>query len=457
MSSDPQGDQESSRRELLRIWGPVVLLGIVAFGYTFSRLEPAAPSQLTLATGGQQGAYYHFGGEYREVLAREGFELEVLETAGSPENLRRLLAGEVDLALLQGGVADAADYPGLESLGSLFFEPLWVFHRADLEVETLTDLIGKRVAVGGEGSGSEVLARQLLADNDIDESAAELVHLGSGAAAEALERGEIDAAFFVASASASYVERLLASGGVELLSLRRYRAYRVRHPFLSPVILGEGVIDLDENLPPRNIQMVAAAATLVARKDLHHALVPALIEALGSVHGGHDLFNDAGTFPSARFVEFPLKSEAAHYLENGPSFLYRILPYRTAASADRLKILLVPFIPLLLVVFKMAPPLYRWRIRSRIYRWYENLRALDHLLLMEPTPEAARRALETLEGVEKEITEVSVPLSYMDEFYNLRLHLELIERKLAEILSVARASRDAEARSESLSETRVET
>ncbi|MEO1088841.1 MAG: C4-dicarboxylate ABC transporter substrate-binding protein, partial [Acidobacteriota bacterium] len=274
----------------------------------------------------------------------------------------------------------------------------------------------------------------------------ERLPLGGAEAAEALEAGEVDAAFFVASASAAYVERLLAAEGVEVMSLRRSRAYRVRHPFLSPVVLGEGVVDLDENLPARDVQMVAAAATLVAKRDLHHALVPVLIDALESVHGGPDLFADAGSFPSERFVDVPLKSEAAHYLENGPSFLYRFLPYRTAAAVDRLKILILPFIPLLLVMFKLAPPVYRWRIRSRIYRWYEDLRELDEMLLTETTPEQAEQALERMEILEKEITEVTVPLSYMDEFYSLRLHVELIERKLADELADARRAR-AERRS----------
>jgi len=171
--------------------------------------------------------------------------------------------------------------------------------------------------------------------------------------------------------------------------------------------------------------------------------VPVLFDALEAGHGGPDRFPEGGRFPSTQFVDLPLKQEAAHYLENGPSFLYRILPYRTAAAVDRLKILILPFIPLFLVVFKMAPPLYRWRIRSRIYRWYEDIRELDYLLLTEPTPVRAREALERMEILEKEITEVTVPLSYMDEFYSLRLHLELIERKLAGILGEARAERAA--------------
>ncbi|MEM6795065.1 MAG: TAXI family TRAP transporter solute-binding subunit [Acidobacteriota bacterium] len=437
-SGRDSSDKAASRWELVRLWGPIALLAIAAFAYTFTRLEPPAPRQLTLATGGQGGAYFGYGQAYGEHLARFGFELEVLETAGSVENLALLEAGEVDLALLQGGVTDPETSPDLEVLGSLFFEPFWVFYRADAVVERLTDLSGKRLAIGPEGSGTRVLAKPLLADNDVDEGNTTLLPLAGAQAAQALEAGEVDAVFFVASAEASYVERLLGAEGIELLSLRRYRAYKVRHPFLSPVILGEGVIDLDDNLPPRDVQMVAAASTLAARKNLHHALVPVLVEAMENVHGGPDLFSEAGRFPSHLLSQLPVKQEAAHYLENGPSFLYRILPYRTATTVDRLKILLLPFIPLLLVVFKMAPPVYRWRIRSRIYRWYEDLRELDSMLLASPSTPEVRRALHRLDDLEKEITEVTVPLSYMDEFYNLRMHVKLIDQKLLDLLVATR-------------------
>ncbi|MEO1087368.1 MAG: TAXI family TRAP transporter solute-binding subunit, partial [Acidobacteriota bacterium] len=161
-------DKQATRAELLRIWGPVVLLGIAAFAYTFTKLEPPAPRQLTLAAGSEGGAYFAFANQYREYLAENDFELTVLETGGSLDNLSRLASGEADLALLQGGVPPGDDLDGtIESLGSLFFEPLWVFHRADLPVERLTDLAGLRLAIGGPGSGTKVLANQLLEDNDI--------------------------------------------------------------------------------------------------------------------------------------------------------------------------------------------------------------------------------------------------------------------------------------------------
>lgn len=455
-------DRGMDRGEFLRVWGPVIVLAVIALAYTFSKLEPPAPEHLTLAAGSPGGAYFTFAEEYREILGREGFELELVETAGGQENLRLLRDGEVDLAILQGGLAADADVGadvegalpedddesgGPRSLGSVFFEPVWVFHRAELEVGRLGDLAGRRVAVGAEGSGTRVLARQLLSENGVESGAEDGVQIVGPPfpqAADALVAGEIDAAFFVASAEAPYVRRLLAEPGVKLLPFRRARAYQIRHPFLSRVVLGEGALDLETNLPPRDVPLVAAAASIGARPDLHHALTPLLVEAMTEVHGGGGLFTDPGTFPTARWTDLPMQTEAAHYLENGPSFLYRYLPYRTAASMDRLKILLLPFVPLLLVVFKMAPPLYRWRIRSKIYRWYDDLRQIDRFLLDEPHPQSdAERIDEHLDRVrdlDRELSaEVSVPLSYMDELYSLRLHVGLIEEKLEELA----AERDA--------------
>ena len=423
----------SVQAEWLKVWAPVVLLAVVTFGYAFSKLEPPAPKHLKIASGGSTGAYFQFAGGYAEILKQHGYELEVLETQGSVDNLERLLAGEVDLAIVQGGVANSQDHAGVEALTALFFEPIWIFHRADSAFERISDLEGTRIAIGSEGSGTRVAALELLADNGIRTEQAELLPSGGDGAAEALLNGEIDAAIFVTNSAAQYIRLLLADERVTLMPIRRHRAYRIRHPFLSSVVLGEGVVDLDENLPPRDVPLVAAAASLVASKDLHHALVPLLIQAAEQVHGSGGMFKEPGYFPSHRHLDLPVNEEAAHFLENGLSFIYNLLPYRTAVSVDRLKILLLPFIPLLLIVFKMAPPLYRWRIRSKIYRWYEDLRELDHLLLADPSKEEVDRALEVVSRLELEVTEVSVPLSYMDEFYNLRVHIELIEKKLAEL------------------------
>ncbi|MEM9597553.1 MAG: TAXI family TRAP transporter solute-binding subunit, partial [Acidobacteriota bacterium] len=335
--------------------------------------------------------------------------------------------------------------------GSVFLEPLWVFHRRSLEVSLLSDLRGRSLAVGAEGSGTQALVRELLGENGIhgdpgddaetpaDDGGATtpptlLVPLGSADAIVALRSGEVDAAFFVTSARASYLPDLLDDESFALMPFRRYRAYHVRHPFLTHVVLGEGVLDLRENLPAQDVPLLAAAASLVAHRNLHHALVPLLVAAQEEVHRDGGLFEDAGTFPATRWSDLPLRKEAFHYIENGPSFLYRVLNYRTAAAVDRLKILLLPFIPLLLVVFKAAPPIYRWRIRSKIFRWYDDLRAIDRRVLDGPTPQEAAGDLEEVLQLEKEVTDVTVPLSYMDEFYDLRIHIELIKGKLTDLV-----------------------
>ncbi|MDA8018874.1 MAG: TAXI family TRAP transporter solute-binding subunit [Thermoanaerobaculia bacterium] len=443
-------------RELLRVWLPVVVLAVAAFGFTLTKLEPPAPDRLRLASGGVGGAYDTFAREYVSVLAAHDIELEIVPTAGAVENLRLLAAGDVDIAMLQGGVVLDADgslrgsLDDLRSLGATFFEPVWLFYRADGEagggVVRLTDLAGRRVAVGPEGSGTDALARQLLTDNGLDlvtgadpaasasESWVEIVRLSSPDAADALTTGQVDAAIFVASASASYIRELLAYPGVELMSFRRHRAYSHRHPYLSQVVLGEGMLDLEANLPAQDIALLASAASLAVREEFHHALVPLMVQAMEEIHGRGGLFEEPDSFPTSRFAELRLNNEAEHYLENGPSFLYRVLPYRTAASVDRLKILLLPFVPLLLVAFKMAPPIYRWRIRSKIYRWYEDLRRIDLFLLDSDQGNGVDEHLELVRRMERELTEeVSVPLSYMDEFYDLRVHVRLIQQKLEDL------------------------
>lgn len=394
-------------------------------------LEPAPPQELRIATGGSQGAYYAFAERYREILARDGYRLDIVETAGSIENLRLLMAGEVSLALLQGGTAEEAAAAHIESLASLFFEPLWVFYQSELSVDRLTDLCGRRLAVGAHGSGTRALTLQLLAANGIDGTTAELREFGAMEAVAALEDGTVEAAFFVSSAHAPFIGQLLRRESLEILSFRRHRAYCREYPFLSAAVLGEGVVDLAGNLPSEDVNLLVAAASLVGRRDLHKALIPLLLEAMDEVHGGGGLFEEPGLFPSTRFVELPLNPAARLYLERGPSFLHRFLPFRTASAIDRLKILLLPFITLLIPVFKAAPPLYRWRIRSKIYRWYEDLRLADEILHSATSDKELEAHLRALRKLEREVTTaVSVPLAYMDEFYRLRDHIELILGKL---------------------------
>jgi TRAP transporter TAXI family solute receptor len=425
---------------LIKYWGLPVLVALLGFLVAWRYVEPPPPRQIRIAAGERDGAYHAFATRYADFLAREGIELQVVETAGSVENVRRLRDGDCDLALVQGGVGSHFPDAPIDSLASLYYEPLEVFFRAPLKIEYLTDLKGRRIAAGEEGSGTRLLSIELLAQNGVTEESAELIATKASEAANLLLAGEIDAAFFVSSASGNVVDRLLRDESVRLLSFRRHRAYRSRRHYLSSVTLGEGSIDLIRNLPPSDVTLLAPAASLVSRQDFHPALVTLMLRAAEDVHHEGGLFEEPGEFPSARYTEYPLRRQAQSFLRNGPNFLHRYLPFWWASMIDRLKILLVPLLTLLIPLAKVAPAVYRWRIRSKIYRWYGRLRELD--MRLEQRGEQTfdiEREREEIDALEQEFNNVSVPLAYMDEFYELRTHIQLIREKVRLIGEQGRA------------------
>lgn len=417
-------------RDFLGIYGSAVFLTVLGFFIAYQFVEPAPPRRITIATGSPSGAYYAYGQIYRAMLARDGIELVVRETAGSIENVRLLESGAADVAFVQSGV-DGAALGELRSLGSLYFEPLWVFSREP--VTDFGDLAGKRLAVGGEGSGTRAVALRLLTDNGLAgdaaaERAAELLPLDGKDAAEALTEGEADAVFLVASPSAPVVRSLLEDPKISLMSFTRAEAYARRYPFLSRVDLPEGVIDFTSNLPPRDVSLLAPAANLVAHMNFHPALIDLLLGAATEVHGAGGLFERPGEFPSLLYTAFPVDPQARRYLNKGPSFLQNYLPFWAANLIDRLKVLLVPLLTLMFPLFRIVPPTYRWRVRKRIYRWYREVQAVEDGLDSETEPLSALCA--ELDRIEEEVKQVSVPLAYADSLYQLRSHIELVRGRL---------------------------
>jgi len=394
-------------------------------------VEPAPPKEASIATGRVGGGYHTFALEYQKRLADEGFQLDIQPTAGSIEVLKRLKSGEVSLGLVQGGTAKSVS--GLQSLGSLFYEPLWVFHRKNLPLEYLFELRGKRVAIGEEGSGTRPVAFQLLQDNEVTQDNTTFLGLSSKEAAQQLIAGEIDAAFFVMSPSASLIPELLHNQSVELMSFKRDLAYSSRYPFLTSVKLGEGMIDLENNIPSEDKILLATTASLVAREDLHPSLVYLFLMKMIEVHKTGGIFEKPGQFPSERFVEFPMNQDASYYLENGPSWLQRIFPFWLATTLDRLKIMLIPLLAVMFPLLKGAFPLYQFGIRFKIFRWYSKLYEIEQKLKAVSDLSIIEKEIEQMKALQHEIIErVSVPPSYMGEFYALRMHIQLVVDRLEE-------------------------
>jgi TRAP transporter TAXI family solute receptor len=413
---------------MFKVWAPLALIVAAGFLIAYRYVGTPPPREIRIATGAKNGAYYAFAQEYARLLAADGIALEVVPTAGTVENLDLLRRGVVSLALVQAGCATEDDRAALQSLGSLFLEAVWVFTPRGSRIERLNELAGRRVAVGPAGSGTQLLAKQLLEANGVGESNTEFVHADTSDVGALLLQGEVDAGIVVASAEAPIVRRLAEEAQLELLDLERTAAYDRVFPFLTAVTLDEGVLNLGRNIPPRDTRLVATAASLAARHDLHPALVPALLDAVTRVHRTGSLLAEAQQFPSASLVDLPIDEDASRYIRNGPSFLYRWLPYGTAVVLDRLKVLLLPLVALLLPLVRIAPPLYQWRVRSRIYRWYAAVRDIDmEISSASPDVESLRTRLVALES---DVSSVSVPLAYTGEQYHLRLHIHLLRDEL---------------------------
>ncbi|MGB7950419.1 MAG: TAXI family TRAP transporter solute-binding subunit [Candidatus Binatia bacterium] len=414
-----------------KIWGVILLIVAIAFVVTYQFVEPPPPNTVRMATGGKDGAYYAFAQRYAALLAQDDITLEIVPTAGSVENLALLKKGEVSLALVQGGSTSEADGAELQSLGSMFLEPLWIFTREKVAIKRLADLKGKRIAVGAPGSGTHMLAIALLAADGVKKSNAAFIDQGASEAVSQLLDGKIDAVFLVASPRAPMIGTLYENPGLRLFSVTRAPAYAYSFPFLTAVTLYEGVLDIARDIPSRDTTLLAVAANLVARRELNSNLVPALMQVVTQVHQETDVLARRGQFPSVNFVDLPMNTAARHYIRNGPSFLFRWLPYTAAVYLDRLKIMLVPFIALMIPLFRFAPQIYQWRVRHKIYRWYEAVREIDATLQADPGKAHDEEVVRRIKNLEDEVAAVSVPLSYTGELYNLRLHIRLLADKVA--------------------------
>ena len=415
-------------------WWIFLIVGI-GFVVAYQFVKPAPPSRIVITTGAESGAYYQFAKRYEAILARNGVTLEVKTSAGSLENLQRLKDDEAQVGFVQGGVIaihdddEEVEDSGLLSLGSLFYEPVWVFYRDEAPLTRLTELRGKRIAVGQEGSGVRQLAEQLLAANEIT-AGPNLVPLSGLKAAEELQQGRVDAVFIIAAEKAPVVQVLLRSPGVKVMSFAQAAAYQRRFPFLTKLTFPQGVADLVRNFPPRDIKLLAPTANLIIRDDLHPALRTLLLQATSEVHGKSGFFQDAGEFPAYKDHMLPLASEAERYFKSGPPFLQRYLPFWLAILIDRLIVMLVPIFALMIPLLKVAPAIYNWRVRSKVFRCYGELKFLEEDLKHRFDAAKLGDYRGRLDAIEDEASQLRVPLGFSDLVYTLREHVNLVRRIL---------------------------
>jgi len=424
-----------SWRDLAASLGPVLLVSGAAIWVAVHFVRPAPPGTIVI-TSGPEGSVDRVTAErYRKILLRNGVKLEILSSAGSLENLKRLAdpAFKVDVGFVQGGLADLADTSGLVSLGSVLYEAVAIFYRSAEPIHRLSELKGRRVAIGLEGSGTRVLALTLLKANGIEPNQpTRLVDLGGQAAVQALLRHQVDAAFLTGdSASYASMRALLHARGIRLFSFTQADAYVRRFRYLSELDLPPGTLDLGSNIPPHTLVLLATTVELIARADLHPALSDLLIEAAREVHGHATLLQRAGEFPAPLEHEYRISDDAARFYKSGKSFAYRHLPFWLASLMDRAAVVLVPIIIVLIPGLRLVPIIYGWRVKTHIYRRYGELMALERAALSQPGPEQRDELLKRLDEIERAVITVKMPGSVADELYVLRQHITWVRERLA--------------------------
>lgn len=431
----PQEHAHSLWRDLTLTSAPIALLFIALVTLMVWLVDPAPPRTITISAGPPDSSLWQTAEEYKKILAKNSVTLKVLQSDGSVQNLRRLLDPKqhVDLALVQGGVSDGLDTSSLMSLGSVFYVPMVVFYRGS-GITQLSQFDGKRIAIGREGSGTRMLALKLLAANGIQPGGnTQLLPLDGLQAATQLVAGNADAAMLSGdSTTRALMLRLLNIPGISVMDFAEANAYTRLFPYLDEIDLPPGVLDLRRKVPPDTVHLIGPTVEIVARSTLHPAISDLVIEAAQEVHGRPGLLQHAGQFPSPMAHEYRISEDATRYYRSGKSFLYRSLPFWLASVADRLLVLLLPVAVLLFPALRVIPALYQWRVRSRIYRYYGALIAIEREALKESTADQRNALVAELDEIEDSLNTLRMPLAHADAFYVLREHIGFVRTHLAE-------------------------
>jgi TRAP-type uncharacterized transport system substrate-binding protein len=404
------------------------LVGAVLLWFALDLWRPMPSRSFVMAVDAQGGAYATFGEQYRAVLARDGVTLELRPSAGADENLDLLRDPKsgVKAAFLLGGTVpdDVAD--DLVSLGTVFYEPLWLFTRGEAPPGSFPSLKGRRLSIGVPGSGSHAVAEVLLRLNDLQPGDLEVLELPPVESAARIEAGTLDAVFITAAWEEPVVQRLLLAPGIKLESFPRADAYVARYPFLTRLTLPMGVADLGTNRPATDVTLIAFKATLVVRRDLHPALQYLLMHAALETHGRAGIFQRTAQFPAAEAMDLPLSNDARQFYQRGPSFLNRHLPFWMAEIVQRVLLMLVPIVGVLYPLWSGLPRLFRWEMQHRIYRLYGELKWIEREL-QGSTDEVQRQALlEQLGDLEERVLKMRLPNAFGAMGYNLRMHVRML-------------------------------
>jgi len=394
---------------------------------------PAPPSKISMATAFKGSSFEYYGHQYREIFARSNVDLELRPTSGAVENMELLKdpKSDIQISFMLSGVSDGKHAPGLWSLGTVYNNPSWIFYSSNVLFDRLSQLKGKRIAVGPVGSGTRASAEQILGKGGVNSETATFLPYGGSAAVEALNDGKVDAVWIIGSPDATAVKSLLGNPNVRIMSLPNAEAFTRIFPELARMVLPQGVIDIDRNIPPNDVQLIGSTTKVLVRSDLHPEIVQLLLQTMVEVHSGSNIFQRTGEFPNSTDVEYPVAPAAIDFYKNGPSFMQRHLPLWLSVHAQRAIAVLVTAIALGLPLFRFLPVAYNWITRRRLFYWYAQLKALEASFDTDQTDKHLAQKQAEIERIEEAVSHIRFPLTFSDQLYNLRSHIDIVRRKMS--------------------------
>jgi uncharacterized protein len=408
-----------------------ILLLTVAIVYAARIVVPPPQKEVVIATGVESGGYYAFGKLYKQMLEAQGIRVRLRTSAGATENLALIHDAKsgVNVALMQGGIADAETAKGVMSLGRMFYEPLWVFYKGDAEFDQLGELKGHRIAVGAEGSGTRTLNVSLLGAAGVNETNATFLPLSGDNAVAALNSGTADATMLIFAPEAPALQKLFHDPAIKLMSMSQADALASIYPYLSHIVLPQGVIDLPRNIPPRSYDLIAPEAALIVSADMHPALVAQLAEAASRIHRRPNLLTKPGEFPKTADPEFEMSEDALRFYKSGPPFLQRYVPFWVANFLQRILVFLIPLATVAIPLMRGIPALMKWWVQRKLAYCYHRLERLERSVGSTGTTPAEQA--EELSLISDMVAGIQVPRGYSEQFFNLKLHIDRVRARLA--------------------------
>jgi TRAP-type uncharacterized transport system substrate-binding protein len=360
--------------------------------------------------------------------------LDIRNSPGSVENYQRLKnpASEYQIGFIQSGTITPQETDHLQLIAAVSYEPIWVFYRGDVIVNRLAQLHGKRVGVGVPGSGLLHVSQVLLGYSGITRDNTQLIEVDAKQAYRCLEAGCLDAAFFIGRPDAP-MQQMLLNSDLKLMSFAQADALVQKFPSLSKVTFPRAATSLVNDRPQNDVTLLAATALLVAKDNLHPALVHLLLDAAKTVHSREDYFTQLGAFPNLNTDEFPVSNESERYFKSGRPFLQRYLPFWLASFIERRLLILLPFMAVLIGILQALPRMMEARIRSRFVVGYRKLKSLEDEIwrTTRPPNDLLTQWRNEIEDIDAQASRISVPMRYLCDVYALKQAISVVRERIA--------------------------